>query len=111
MFLLCAADAASAVNPGCSLGRDDRVTCAQPGALCLTNASGEVRCAPVNGGIEADQNGRLQCGPGNCTRDSNGAVFCSRTPLGGSTVDRSGNAVCTDGCVAGSQQACVTPFH
>ena len=73
----------------------------------MNDRTGKVFCSPPDGGIEVDIGGVLQCGPGSCTRDSHGKVFCSNTPRGASTLDRYGKAVCTGACVSGQTDRCV----
>jgi hypothetical protein len=44
-----------------------------------------------------------------CLNDRFGEVRCSSAAKGSAALDRGGDAVCTEGCVAASAQACVTP--
>ncbi|MDR2991905.1 MAG: hypothetical protein LBU72_08300 [Burkholderiaceae bacterium] len=70
---------------------------------------GKTLCSPIDGGIEIDINGKLQCGPGYCIRDLKGKVFCSTTPKGAASVDINGKPVCTGSCTPGQNRLCLTP--
>ena len=109
-ILLGAASAHSqSVTPGCLNDRYGNVQCPPPGGSCLLDLYGDVRCSPPDGGILLDRYKNPVCGPGQCIVDRFGEVRCSGVGKGSAALDRGGDAVCTEGCVAASLQACVTP--
>lgn len=65
----------------------------------------------VTPGCLNDRYGNVQCPPpgGSCLLDLYGEVRCSSAAKGSAALDRGGDAVCTEGCVAASAAACVTP--
>ena len=75
-------------------------------SACAAEIIGTVYCAPAFGGALQDSIGVVQCGPGQCARDSIGNVHCSSTPGGGAEVNTIGNVYCTDGCTLGSTGYC-----
>jgi len=75
---------------------------------CISQFSGWV-CAPPNGGMETDINGKIVCGPGQCARDSAGKVMCSSVPGGAVTMDSTGKVLCVEGCVAAASSYCAKP--
>ncbi|MDR2945672.1 MAG: hypothetical protein LBV79_02860 [Candidatus Adiutrix sp.] len=81
---------------------------ARPVDDCVTMLDGPL-CPPPLGGIAADMGGQMVCGPGQCARDSTGAVKCSALPGGGAVVDMSGDVLCVGGCVTGERRRCVVP--
>lgn len=97
------------VTPGCVSDRYGSVQCPLPGGSCVTDYLGEVRCSPADGGILLDRYGKAQCGPGQCIANRRGEVFCSSVPKGSAALGRDGEAVCTEGCVSASAEACVIP--
>ena len=96
-------------TPGCVNDRYGSVQCPPPGGTCVKDLAGEVRCSQPDGGIQLDRYKVPVCGPGQCATDIKGEVFCSRVPKGSAALDRYGDAVCTEGCVSASAQACTTP--
>ena len=100
---------AQSVTPGCVNDRYGNVQCPPPGGTCVKDRFGEVRCSPPDGGILMDRYQVPVCGPGQCVTDTKGEVFCSRVPKGSATLDRYGDAACTDGCIHAAAQACITP--
>ena len=110
LIILGAASAHSqSVTPGCLNDRYGNVQCPPPGGSCLLDLYGDVRCSPPDGGILLDRYKNPVCGPGQCIVDRFGEVRCSGVGKGSAALDRAGDAVCTEGCVAASLQACVTP--
>jgi hypothetical protein len=97
------------VTPGCVNDRYGNVQCPPSGGSCLKDYLDEVRCSPADGGILLDRYKKAVCGPGQCIVDQAGDVFCSRAPKGSAALGRYGEAVCTEGCVRASAQACVVP--
>ena len=100
---------AQSVTPGCMSDRYGNVQCPPPGGSCLNDYLGEVRCSPADGGILLDRYKKAACGPGQCIVDRAGEVLCSRAPKGSAALGRDGEAVCTEGCVRASAEACVVP--
>jgi hypothetical protein len=96
-----------ATDDGCTTTRDGRVVCPKPDSRCVTDDQGEVICSTPGGGIEFDRYGVPVCGPGYCTRDQRGELFCSSVPRGAAATDRSGNAACSVSCVPATPQACI----
>lgn len=99
--------AAPAFANGCYTLRDGRTLCPKPDARCLNDRYGDVRCSAPGGGIEFDRYGEPVCGPGYCTRDLRGDVFCSSAARGAADLDRAGQPVCAVGCVKARVDACV----
>ncbi|MBX3604329.1 MAG: hypothetical protein KF788_03615 [Piscinibacter sp.] len=98
--------AGPAAAGGCFTVRDGRTVCPKPDARCLPDRYGDVRCSAPGGGVALDRYGAPVCGPGYCTRDLRGDVFCSSAPRGAADVDRHGKAVCAEGCVPARAEAC-----
>ena len=94
---------------GCVNDRYGNVQCPPPGGSCVKDLAGDVRCSPADGGITLDRYRVPVCGPGQCIADSKGEIFCSRVGKGAAALDRYGDAVCTDGCIKATAQACATP--
>jgi hypothetical protein len=110
VIILAAAPAHSqSVTPGCLNDRYGNVQCPPPGGSCLLDLYGDVRCSPPDGGILLDRYKKPVCGPGQCIVDRFGEVRCSGVAKGSAALDRGGDAVCTEGCVSASAQACITP--
>jgi hypothetical protein len=101
--------AAQSTTPGCVADRYGNVQCPPPGGSCLKDIHDEVRCSPADGGIFLDRYKNAVCGPGQCIVDRLGEVMCSREARGSAALDRTGDAVCTGGCVRASADACVKP--
>lgn len=100
---------AAAEKPECVTRRDGQVVCPQPDARCVLDRYGEVACSTPGGGIVHDRYGDPVCGPGHCSTDRRGDVYCSKSPRGAAAVDRYGMATCTDQCVPAKASACVRP--
>lgn len=100
---------ATTTKSGCAERRDGRLVCPQPDARCMADRFGDILCSTPGGGIMVDRSGVLVCGPGHCTKDRRGEVFCSKSPRGAAATDRYGVATCTDECVAAAATACVMP--
>lgn len=98
-----------AADPGCAQARDGRTICPQPDARCVNDRHGEVVCSTPGGGIVKDRYGETVCGPGYCTTDTHGDVFCSNSPRGAAALDRYGKAACSVACVPASAQMCERP--
>jgi hypothetical protein len=109
LAVLSPAALAQSTTPGCVTDRYGSVQCPPPGGACLTDIHGEVRCSPEDGGILLDRYKNAACGPGQCVVDSFGEVMCSSVGRGYAALDRSGEAVCTEGCVRGAPDACIQP--
>lgn len=101
--------ALGAGEKGCVAGRDGRLVCPEPDARCRADRHGDIVCSSPGGGIEFDRYGEPVCGPGHCTRDIRGDLFCSSAPRGAAATDRFGNAVCAVSCVPAQAQACIRP--
>ena len=101
--------AAQSTTPGCVADRYGNVQCPPPGGSCLKDIHDEVRCSPADGGIFLDRYKNAVCGPGQCIVDRLGEVMCSREARGSAGLDRTGDAICTGGCVGASAGACVKP--
>ena len=101
--------ATSTEQPRCVRHKDGGLRCPQGSIPCLPDALGKVSCAPTDGGVERNNFGEPLCGPGYCTRDWKGDVFCAKTPRGASDVDRYGEPVCAGGCVPGQAALCTQP--
>jgi|SRR5438477_9868198 len=97
------------VAPGCVNDRYGNVQCPPPGGSCVKDRYDDIRCSPADGGILLDRYEVPVCGPGQCVTDIKGEVHCSRVAKGSAALDRYGDAVCTDGCVGGAAQTCITP--
>ncbi|MBS0448657.1 MAG: hypothetical protein JSR59_22265 [Proteobacteria bacterium] len=93
----------------CTPNREGKPICPAPDSRCVTNRSGDVVCSTPGGGIELDRYGDAACGPGYCTKDLHGDLFCSSAPRGAASTDRYGNAACAVSCVPAKPQACVRP--
>lgn len=106
---LMASPVALAGDTTCTTNREGRTVCPAPDSTCLKDRYGDVICSTPGGGIETDRYGNPVCGPGYCTRDLRGDLFCSNSPRGASSTDRAGNAVCAGQCVPAKAQACVKP--
>lgn len=101
--------AAASDQPRCFRHMDGGLRC-PPGAVpWMADALGTVSCASNDGGIDVNNFGLPLCGPGYCTRDYKGDVFCSKTPRGASTQDIHGKVVCVGGCMPGEAAQCVRP--
>ena len=109
MALLLATSGALASDKVCTTNREGRTVCPAPDSTCLKDRYGDVVCSTPGGGIELDRYNNPVCGPGYCTKDLRGDLFCSSSPRGASSTDRVGNAVCADNCVPASPQVCVKP--
>jgi hypothetical protein len=107
--LMLAASAAVAGEAACLAARDGSTVCPQPGARCLADRYGEIHCSTPGGGIVADRYGVLVCGPGQCTTDRRGDVWCSGAKRGAASVDRFGEAACASTCVPARARHCVQP--
>jgi hypothetical protein len=94
---------------GCIPARDGRLVCPQPDSACMSDPDGNVLCSTPGGGIEFDRYGKPACGPGYCTKDQRGDIFCSSAPRGAAATDQNGNAVCAGSCVRAKIEACVRP--
>ena len=100
---------AQSTTPGCVADRYGNVQCPPPGGSCLKDIHDEVRCSPPDGGIFLDRYRNAVCGPGQCIVDRLGEVMCSREAKGSAALDRTGDAVCTGGCVRASAASCAKP--
>jgi hypothetical protein len=89
--------------------RNGKIICGQPDSGCATNRRGEIVCTTPGGGMRNDLYGELLCGPGYCVTDQRGDAFCSRLARGAASLDQTGNAVCSGGCVPATTEACVRP--
>jgi hypothetical protein len=96
---------------GCVQDRYGAVQCGPAGSHCLQDMSGEVKCSPPDGGILLDRYRTPVCGPGRCLTTRHGDVVCSSAPKGSAAVNINGDAVCTDGCVQASANACTIPVR
>jgi hypothetical protein len=96
-----------AADERCAATSDGRVACPEPDSKCVTDRKGEIICSTPGGGIEVNQYGEAACGPGYCTKDQRGDIFCSSAQRGAASTDRYGNAACSVSCVAGKPQACI----
>lgn len=96
-------------RPRCVPDRQGKLVCPPPDGRCLADRYGEVVCSTSGGGITPDRYGELVCGPGYCSKNRRGEVFCSKTPRGAAALDRYGEVACTDDCVAATAQACARP--
>lgn len=105
VLLLPAALAADPPAP-CFVHRDGGLRCPQGSVRCMPDALGHWFCAPRDGGVEVNNFGQPLCGPGYCTRDWKGDVFCAATPRGASDKNLHGQPVCTGGCVPGQAALC-----
>jgi hypothetical protein len=85
------------------------MVCPQADATCLADRHGDVFCSKPGGGIDLDNLGTPTCGPGYCTRNQEGTVFCSSVPRGAASTDAYGKVACTTSCVRASPQMCVKP--
>jgi hypothetical protein len=103
------ASGAHADDKACTPARDGTMVCPAPGARCIADRTGEVICSTPGGGIEVDRYGDVICGPGYCTKDIRGDVFCSSATQGAASNDRYGNAACAVSCVPAKAHACVKP--
>lgn len=78
-----------------------------PGA-CASDLYGDVYCSRYrDGGAATTENSVVLCGRGQCVRDEYGEVLCSPRDQGWAAVDVYGKAVCEEGCVPGSKEACL----
>lgn len=100
---------ALASDTTCTANREGRLVCPAPDSTCLKDRYGDVICSTPGGGIAIDRYGSPVCGPGYCTKDLRGDLFCSNAPRGASSTDSAGNAVCAGECVPAKAQACVKP--
>jgi hypothetical protein len=100
---------ALAQDKTCTPNREGIMVCPEPDASCRPDRTGEVICSTVGGGIEFNRYGDPVCGPGYCTKDRRGDIYCSNQPRGAASVDRYGDAVCAGECVAASAKRCVVP--
>lgn len=109
--LLAVLSAAPAIAepPHCFRHLDGSLRCPQGSRPCMADALGKVFCSPPDGGVEVNNFGQPLCGPGYCTRDWKGDVFCAKTPRGASDVDMYGQPLCVGGCVPGQAELCVRP--
>lgn len=98
---------AAAQNQACARSSAGEVICGAADSTCLPDRRGQVICSTPGGGILLDRNGTAMCGPGYCTADQQGVIWCSVTPRGGAATDSRGTAHCTDSCVRASSAACV----
>lgn len=98
-----------AQDKGCTPDRYGRMVCPAPDSTCIADRYGDIVCSTPGGGIVEDRYGDPSCGPGYCTKDQRGDVFCSNRARGAASTDRYGNAVCAGDCVAARPQACVRP--
>ena len=98
-----------AQDKGCTPDRYGRMVCPAPDSTCIADRYGDIVCSTPGGGIVEDRYGDPSCGPGYCTKDPRGDVFCSSSPRGAASTDRYGNAVCAGNCVQARPQACVRP--
>lgn len=96
-------------QPSCMKDRYGNVQCGPAGSHCLRDQYGEVKCSPPDGGILLDRYKTAVCGPGKCLANRYGDVVCSSVSKGGAALNVNGDPVCTEGCVAASARACVTP--
>jgi hypothetical protein len=108
-FALVPATLSLAQDKVCSTGRDGRVYCPAPDSSCLQDRYGDVVCSQPGGGIEIDRYGEPVCGPGYCTKDLHGELFCSNAPRGAAATDRYGVAACAGECVKAQARQCVKP--
>jgi hypothetical protein len=107
-FALCLATLTAIANDQrCATTRDGRVVCPEPDSMCVNDRQGEVICSTPGGGIEFDLFGEPACGPGYCTKNQRGNIFCSSAPRGAASTDRYGNAECSVSCVPGKPEACI----
>jgi hypothetical protein len=105
---LCVSSVGHAAS-GCIKDRYGNVLCGPAGSHCLQDRLGEVKCSPPDGGILLDRYKTPVCGPGRCVVDRHGDVVCSSVAKGAAALNINGDPVCTEGCVAASAGACVTP--
>nr|WP_297525943.1 hypothetical protein [uncultured Roseateles sp.] len=109
LLLVAGSCLAVAQDKGCAAGRDGKLVCPAPDSTCINDRNGAVVCSTPGGGIEVDRYGLPLCGPGYCTKDSRGEVFCSNTVRGAASSDLYGVPACAGRCVAASPSACVRP--
>jgi hypothetical protein len=109
LTMLFATSGALASDTTCTTNREGQTVCSAPDSTCVKDRYGDVVCSTPGGGIDMDRYGNPVCGPGYCTKDLRGDLFCSNAPRGASSTDRVGNAVCAGQCVPASPQACVKP--
>lgn len=108
LFLLASVGVASAQDRACVTQRDGSTVCPPPDSSCVTDRYGDVHCSSPGGGITFNRLGEPVCGPGYCTKDSHGEIFCSSAPRGAASNDRYGKATCAVACVAATR-SCVKP--
>jgi hypothetical protein len=63
-------------------------------------------CTQRDGGITKDRYGKIQCGVGECAKDSLGEVWCSKEQGGGTATDSYGKVKCQGGCEDGNSKYC-----
>ena len=107
--LLAGLAGAWAAGDACTTDREGKMLCPAPDSSCVVDRVGDVICSTPGGGIEFDRYGDPVCGPGYCTKDLRGDLFCSSAPRGAAAMDRYGTANCAVSCVAAARQACVKP--
>lgn len=116
IVLLCVATSQVFAQTGCvpdrpGQNRNGKIICgqSQSDSGCATNRSGELVCTTPGGGMKNDLYGELLCGPGNCVTDQRNNILCSGQPSGAASLDQTGNAVCSGGCVPATKEACIRP--
>jgi hypothetical protein len=100
---------AEAGDQDCTPDKNGALVCPQADASCLREQDGGVVCSKPGGGIELDRLGKASCGPGYCTTNQDGEIWCSSVARGAASTDSYGKAACTTSCVRAKPQLCVKP--
>ena len=114
IVLLCATTSQVFAQTACvpdrpGQNRNGKIICGQTDSGCATNRRGEIVCTTPGGGMKNDLYGELLCGPGYCVTDQRENILCSGLPGGAASLDQTGNAVCSGGCVPATKEACIRP--
>lgn len=104
--LLWPAVGAHAQGSGCVTDRAGKTICPAPDARCLQDRYDAWFCSAPGGDIARNRHGELVCGVGLCVIDSRGDVLCSKAARGPSAIDRTGVAVCSQGCEMAQAKRC-----
>jgi hypothetical protein len=104
--LLWPAVGAQAQGSGCVTDRAGKTICPAPDARCLQDRYDDWFCSAPGGDIARNRHGELVCGVGLCVIDSRGDVLCSKAARGPSAIDRTGVAVCSQGCEMAQAKRC-----
>jgi hypothetical protein len=96
-----------AQDKSCMTNSQGNMVCPAADSTCLKNRYGDIVCSTPGGGIALDRYGEPSCGPGSCTRDVRGDLFCSSSPRGAAATNATGDAVCSGQCVPAQPKACV----